>query len=674
MAWGMLSNQPLTLKTTITTVMWTGATFEIYETGIVLTKASIVFRNKLQLERLVVDIATDWVCTIVLRGLDQSQTKTEVPANKKERTSGAEGYITVLAFDLVDKDNTGDTQVLAWGYNFTWAVEFDWAVTIDSTLTASVTSSIIVNWKFKWPTVADVTARNLLYPTPIDGNIVQVESIGIQYYKTSAGGWQTLWVSTPTPDATEAVKGKAAITSNAEAIAATDDTKMMTALKTKALIDSWNDYTLWETISARDNVSLLPDWLAYKYIGDWATQTPWFTGTLALSSTIALSSTTVVHVFANTAWLIQCIAGTVSDNTITYWSIVSFTPTLFSGGAVFQKLQAVALSSTSYVIWYSASKNTWVIHFDACAYTVSWTTITQGTASILYDPWTNINLFFWSIAKVTSTKFAISYNDTTNSKTIIAGTISWTTITNWTAVWSFTVYWDACYVSDDKIAITDWQYSRTYTFSGTVPSQQNLSLLAGGTIYTSYSYRNIGNNKSLFVGTNSTNTYAIIVDNTTTLPAPWTAVTVLTASTSTDWVISWSNWVMIVTGGNKYYYYTYSWTTLTFINTQTKTNSVNKNNIDQLSNGRFITMTTNLSQVVTNMKLFALWVLKVSWVLNDVRAVAVNWLKITWYTWLTPWMVYYSTSTWWLAMSWDFIIGKASTSTILLVWIPYNTL
>jgi len=257
---------------------------------------------------------------------------------------------------------------------------------------------------------------------------------------------------------------------------------------------------------------------------------------------------------------------------------------------------------------------------------------------------------------------------------LIAGTISWTTITPWTAVWSFTVVWDACYVANDKIAITDWQYSRTYTFSWTVPSQQSLQLLAGGTIYTSYSYRDIGNSKSLFVGTNSTNTYAIIVDNTTTTPVPWTVATVLTASTSTDWIIFGSNWVMIVTGGNKYYYYTYSGTTLTFVNTVTKTNSILKNNIDQLSNGRFITMTSWLWQVVTNMKTFAIWSLKTSWILNDIKPVIINGWENTSYTWLVPWLPYYSTSVWWVAMSWDFIIGKASSTTTLLVWIPYNTL
>jgi hypothetical protein len=67
MAGSMISNQPLTLKTTITTVMGTGSTFEIYETTIEATKASIVFRNKLQLERLSVDIALGGVCTIVKR-------------------------------------------------------------------------------------------------------------------------------------------------------------------------------------------------------------------------------------------------------------------------------------------------------------------------------------------------------------------------------------------------------------------------------------------------------------------------------------------------------------------------------------------------------------------------------------------------------------------------------
>lgn len=241
MAQSMLSNQPLTLKTTITTVMWTGATFEIFETGIVLTRASIVFRNKLQLERLVVDIATDWVCTIVLRGLDQSQTKTEVIGNKKERTSWAEGYITVLASDLLDVDNTGDEQVLTGNVKFTGNVDIDWNLNVDSTLTAWTLNltNLSVSWKSKpVPKVADVTERNTLYTSPVDGNMVDVEWVGLQIYRTSAGGWVTLDEGTPTPDATELVKGKAYITTTVEALLWVINDEIMTPYTTKVVMDN----------------------------------------------------------------------------------------------------------------------------------------------------------------------------------------------------------------------------------------------------------------------------------------------------------------------------------------------------------------------------------------------------------------------------------------------------
>jgi hypothetical protein len=50
-------------------------------------------------------------------------TKTEVVGNKKEWNSGAEGYITVLASDLLDVDNTGDKQVLSGDFEYTGNVE-----------------------------------------------------------------------------------------------------------------------------------------------------------------------------------------------------------------------------------------------------------------------------------------------------------------------------------------------------------------------------------------------------------------------------------------------------------------------------------------------------------------------------------------------------------------------
>jgi len=131
MADSMIANQWLTLKWTIPTTAGTWDTFQIFETGVVTTASSIVFKNKLQLERLVVDIATDWTCTIVLRWLDNGETKTEVSGNKKERSTGATGYICVLPFDLLDIDSSTGTKTIESDIVFNGDLDLNWDNTHD---------------------------------------------------------------------------------------------------------------------------------------------------------------------------------------------------------------------------------------------------------------------------------------------------------------------------------------------------------------------------------------------------------------------------------------------------------------------------------------------------------------------------------------------------------------
>jgi len=191
--------------------------------------------------------ATGGTLTLTMRGLDQSDTDTEVVGLKKEWREWSKAFVTYVASQHVDPrdDNTfSGTQtfndVVIWDDLTVW-----WDTT---------TLNLSVSWKSKpVPKVANIAARNALYTSPVDSNMVDVEGVGLQIYRASAWGWVTFWEETPTPDATEAVKGKAKITTEAESIDDTNDVTIMTPKKTKYVLDRYNfteSLTAWEAMLA----------------------------------------------------------------------------------------------------------------------------------------------------------------------------------------------------------------------------------------------------------------------------------------------------------------------------------------------------------------------------------------------------------------------------------------
>lgn len=193
--------------------------------------------------------AAAWTLTLTMRWLDQSDTDTQDAWLKKERREWSKAFVTYVASQHVDPrdDNTfSGTQTFT-----NIVVSQDVTVWDDLTVAWDTT----LNGKYKWPSVADVAARNAMYPSPVDGNMVQVETIWLQYYKASAGWWITLDEWTPTPDATEVIKGKATITTTPEAIAGIVDDEIMTPKKTKDALDNYaisEQLTAWEAMSAND--------------------------------------------------------------------------------------------------------------------------------------------------------------------------------------------------------------------------------------------------------------------------------------------------------------------------------------------------------------------------------------------------------------------------------------
>lgn len=178
------SNLKFFILTRITTAMWTGDTFnispELENDEVIDTEweeVSIVIKNETQLERLTVTI-TEWVATIVKRGLNQSDSEVESEWLNKTWSDWAEWYITGLAFNFADlkSDNTFE-----WNNTFSGDNEFQWD---NQFLNVDVTNSL------KCPVFADETARDAGITTPLNWMSIYLESIwAFQDYKN--GAWET---------------------------------------------------------------------------------------------------------------------------------------------------------------------------------------------------------------------------------------------------------------------------------------------------------------------------------------------------------------------------------------------------------------------------------------------------------------------------------------------------
>jgi len=192
--------------------------------------------------------AAAWVLTLTMRWLDQSDTDTQDAGLKREWREWSKAFVTYVASQHVDPR---DDNTFAGTQTFNNVI-----VSQDITIwdDISVSWDTTLNGKYKWPVVNDITARDVLYPTPVDWNIVQVKSLNsIQFYQTSLWWRQTLWVGTPPADATDVVKGIQRNATNAEALAGTLTNATMTPDDTKFVLDRYNfteSLTAWEAMLA----------------------------------------------------------------------------------------------------------------------------------------------------------------------------------------------------------------------------------------------------------------------------------------------------------------------------------------------------------------------------------------------------------------------------------------
>jgi len=382
--------------------------------------------------------ATGGTLTLTMRWLDQTDTDTEIVGLKKERREWSKAFVTYVASQHVDAKGSN---------TFTGTQTFEnISVSNNSALTNATVSG-----KYKWPVVADVTARDLLYPTPVWGNEVFVQSLNAkQVYNAGTVQRETQAVGTPAPDASEIVKGILPLATNAEAITGSNDTKAMTPLKTKAAIDNnWSSLKetstilLWEDCLIND--SLFPETAptfaestTVQNIGDVTANTrvvlydfgsgiSWNTMQLALRKFVSPSADlsirletvdvsgnptgTLVNANATATVTEASLTTSLSNTTITFpWS---FTITKWQKvGIVLNQIWDIVSGTNYYGLWYS-QKNT----------TTRWNKVFNWTTRSNIIP-TTVNDAHWFTSWYSATVSTAEWFKFTASKNILVQSVT----------------------------------------------------------------------------------------------------------------------------------------------------------------------------------------------------------------------------------------------------------
>lgn len=546
------------------------------------------------------------------------------------------------------------------------------------------------------PTYIDNTARDVAIPSPTGKELIKV-AWDVQQYNSVTAQWEVLDTGTVTPNASTTVAGKVEkatpteITNGtstggtgAELFVWPEDLKTVTDwINVSLWWIGWVNATLWETLTAGNVVSTDPDtnkivrtywqWVSATAISYGWSFTPNHVQSIKLSDNTVLFNSIYSWTWSFSKYALS--AWTISWNTITVWTQQILTASWSSGVS---NWWIVRISDNKFIMAYLPRGWTFWTEYNL---TVVCGTVSGNTITL----WTPVNILnqitpaitWWSITMVDTDKFVVNYAYSWANK-IATWTVSWTTITMWWEQTGFAFLSTVgTYVSANKIALSDWANIRLYTFSWYIVTEWNN--LAIGTTYTNYSLKDIWSSKSIFSGTNSSNSFAFIVDFSWSTPVKGTTVTVLNSSTTNDCCKVNNNQVCIVTGNNKYYFYNYTGTTLSPENNYTGTYNVTSFNwLNYLVSGMLIWSYTDSSNqiwhIVSNRIHNILGILQSSWVLNDVKAVKTSWWQSTIHTSLQPGRNIYLNNDWTLVYeTWTFI-GKTQSDTSILVWINYSGL
>lgn len=256
-------------------------------------------------------------------------------------------------------------------------------------------------------------------------------------YNLSTGLWEIIDTGTTPPDMTESVAGIAEWTTEAEFLARTDNngsnslvpkpSDIKKILQTR--LTAWEDMTAW--LWAYVDI----DWKAYKWVrqSSTAAQIGSITG---VDTTSSFKMIKVEYLSDNKA---ICIYKKASDDII-YWTVVTFLRWAITVGT--EQAISSALSATWWVDMCILSSSLFVVGYIknasnpyAVACTVSWTTITAGSeAACAWSSAPEASSTI-SICKCNATAFWLALHaSTSDDPEVVIWTISWTTITAGTAV------------------------------------------------------------------------------------------------------------------------------------------------------------------------------------------------------------------------------------------------
>jgi hypothetical protein len=429
-------------------------------------------------------------------------------------------------------------------------------------------------------------------------------------------------------------------------------------------------YTLGSTMTAGDIATLREDWFIHKFAGSMsADQTAGFTSSNSIKKVIRLTDTLIVAFYVVTAHEQLARAGTISGTTITWWTAVQV-----GSGTSTSNVLGCRLDDTTFVA-ITQSNNSNPEYNYAIAGTVAGTTITLGSTVTL-----NTNTVWgtgiYDIIRIGASKFACAFNQSTSGDTLIACTVSGTTITKGTELDTGSVVpAKLCPVSDDVYLMFSTTTAYRVTVSGTTTTIG--STLSLGSTYTTPFVEYISSTQALFVGTTGGNVVGVVVNWTPSTPTKWSDYTLDTGATVAGLSLYGTSGFTVSCGTtNAMIFGIYDSTTLT-VNDELDITTFTAGQVVYIDSSRNLLWKNSGASIVTTFfsneinKLVG--VLQESGVATDSKPLVTTWSLSTVHSWLTAWLRYYSDSAGELTLSnesdagYGKLIGIAQSATDLFV-------
>jgi len=444
------------------------------------------------------------------------------------------------------------------------------------------------------------------------------------------------------------------------------------------------NYTLWENMTALDIASVRDDGYIYKFDGNLSAEQTESISKCQIDQIVKLTDTLVVWVYydGSVSYDNSAVVGTISWDTITRW-----TPVQMSDWTTDSNIRVCRLEDDKFAVL-SEKNNANPRYAYAIVCTVSGTTITKWTpVQLNTQTWWAWHIY--DIVKAGTDKFVCAFNQPWwVLHTLVACTVSGTTITNWAELNAAQTYTKLWMVDDDIFMAYDSTNGRIYrcTVSWTTITEGNFVALAAA--YTQPHFEWIDTTNQLFAWTTWGNVYALMVNGTPTTPTIWAVLTVDETATSEWLALFGTDWFAVSCGtSNAIVYCKIVWTTLT-INNEYDVTEFWWEPLATIDDDRFLMYKSDttwaaqdiITTFVNNDYTRIQWILQASWSTWDSKEVALPWQVSSWHSSLLVGCKYRMAADWTLTLSnatwtWYWILVWTSLSaTTLLVQIPYEDL